>query len=40
MLFSEKNSQLNLEYLNLKIGGKTIEQVGSDCKEKYFKFAS
>ena len=38
MLFSEKNSQLNLQYLNLKIGDQNIEQVGSECKKKYFKF--
>ena len=35
ILFTEKN--LNTE-LNIKIGGKFIDQVGSNCKEKYFKF--
>ena len=35
MLFSDKNLQTNI---NLKIGGKTVEQVGQNCKEKYFKF--
>ena len=35
MLFSEKNIQPNLE---LFIGGKSIEQVGTGCKERYFKF--
>ena len=36
--FSEKNAKLNLENLQLKIGEQTIEQVGSNCNEKYFKF--
>ena len=38
MLFSEKNTQINLQYLHLKIGDKNVEQVGSKCNEKYFKF--
>ena len=38
MLFSDKNAQINLQYLNLKIGDKLVEQVGTNCKEKYFKF--
>ena len=38
MLFSERNAQVNLQYLNLKIGDKIVEQVGTNCKEKYFKF--
>ena len=38
MVFSEKNTKLNLQYLNLKIGDKIIDQVGTDCKEKHFKF--
>ena len=38
MLFCDKKSQINLQYLNLKIGDKLIEQVGTNCKEKYFKF--
>ena len=36
MLFSDKT--LQLQGLNLKIGDQNIEQVGSNCKEKYFKF--
>ena len=38
MLFSEKNTQINLQFLHLKIGDKNVEQVGSKCNEKYFKF--
>ena len=38
MVFSQKDMDLNLLGLNLKICGKVIEQVGSQCKEKYFKF--
>ena len=38
MLFSEKNDKINLQNKNLKIGEQMIEQVGSNCKEKYFKF--
>ena len=38
MLFCDKKSQINLQYLNLKIGDKIIEQVGTNCKDKYFKF--
>ena len=36
MLFSEKS--LQLQDVTLKIGNQTIQQVGSNCKEKYFKF--
>ena len=35
MLFSDKNLKPDI---NLHIGGKSIEQVGTGCKEKYFKF--
>ena len=35
MIFSDKNVQTQLE---LRIGGKSIEQVGTGCKEQYFKF--
>ena len=38
MLFSEKNDKINLHNKNLKIAEQMIEQVGSNCKEKYFKF--
>ena len=38
MLFSDKNAQINLQYLNIKIGDKLVEQVGTNCNEKYFKF--
>ena len=38
MMFSEKNAQINLQDLHLKIGGKIVEQVGSNSNEKYFKF--
>ena len=30
--------QLESQNLTLKIGDKLIEQVGNNCKEKYFKF--
>ena len=36
MLFSDKT--LQLQGLNLRIGDQNIEQVGSNCKDKYFKF--
>ena len=38
MLFKGKSEQINLEGLQLKIGDQLIDQVGTDCKEKYFKF--
>ena len=36
MMFSDKN--LDIGTNTLKIGDQTIEQIGSNCKEKYFKF--
>ena len=36
MIFSDKNLETGTH--NLKIGNQTIEQVGTNCKEKYFKF--
>ena len=38
MLFSEKDILLNALGLKLEIGEEVIEQIGSACKEKYFKF--
>ena len=38
MLFEGKNERTDLQGLDLKIGNQIIEQVGSNCKEKYFKF--
>ena len=38
MLFKGKSEQINLEGLQLKIGDQLIEQVGTECKEQYFKF--
>ena len=38
MLFSDKDINLNALGLKLKIGDSDIEQVGSKCKEKYFRF--
>ena len=38
MLFNGRNPQLNLQGLHLKICDQVIAQVGSECKEKYFKF--
>ena len=36
MVFTEKNSKISNN--NLKFGDTIIEQIGTDCKEKYFKF--
>ena len=36
MIFSEK--QTNIENNTLKIGNTNIEQIGTNCKQKYFKF--
>ena len=36
MVFSETNTKIGNN--SLKIGGTTIDQIGSNCKEKYFKF--
>ena len=36
MIFSDKNLEPGIHKLN--IGNQTIEQVGTNCKEKYFKF--
>ena len=36
MMFSDKN--LDIGTNTLQIGDQTIEQIGSNCKEKYFKF--
>ena len=38
MLFEAKNEKSILEGLSLKIDEKSIDQVGTNCKEKYFKF--
>ena len=38
MLFSDKDINLNALGLKLKIGDSDIEQVGSKCKDKYFRF--
>ena len=38
MLFSDKNLQTEISNLQIKIGGKNVDQVGTYCKEKYFKF--
>ena len=38
MFFSEKNTKVDLQYLHLKIAEKLVEQVGTNCKEKYIKF--
>ena len=37
MLLKGKSEQINLEGLQLKIGDQLIDQVGTDCKEQYFK---
>ena len=36
MLFSDQN--LPTSTYNLKIGNQIVDQVGTNCKEKYFKF--
>ena len=38
MIFQEKNTQIDLQGLNITIGNKIVEHVGTNCKEKYFKF--
>ena len=38
MMFSDKDIDLLSMAQNLKIGNQIIEQIGSKCKEKYFKF--
>ena len=38
MLFEGKKEKTNLEGLDLKIDDKIIDQVGSNCEEKVFKF--
>ena len=36
MMFSDKNLDIGTNIL--KIGNQTIEQIGTNCEEKYFKF--
>ena len=36
MLFSDSNSSIGTN--QLKIGNQIIEQIGTNCKEKYFRF--
>ena len=38
MLFQEKENNSNVGTLQLKLGNKIVEQVGTNCPEKYFKF--
>ena len=38
MLFQDKKLNSNANTLQIKIGEQIVEQVGSNCKEKYFKF--
>ena len=38
MLFEGKNQKTNIEGLSLLIDNKEIDQVGSNCKQKYIKF--
>ena len=38
MFFSDKDNDLNALGLKLRIGDADIEQIGSKCKEKYFRF--
>ena len=38
MLFSGQSKIHDLGDLKLKINGKDIDQIGNNCKDKYFKF--
>ena len=38
MLFQDKKLNSNVNTLQIKIGEQIIDQVGSNCTEKYFKF--
>ena len=38
MLFQEENNNSNVDTLQLKLGNKIVEQVGTNCTEKNFKF--
>ena len=38
MLFLDKNQTNSVNPFQIKIGDKIVEQVGTNCKEKYFKF--
>ena len=38
ILFRSKNIKVNFDNLNLEIGNKKIERIGSECKNKSFKF--
>ena len=38
MMFSEKNANYDLQGMNLKLDDKFVDRVGTNCKEKYFKF--
>ena len=38
MLFEGKHTKTNLQGLSHTIGGQMIDKVGTNCKEKYFKF--
>ena len=38
MLFTEKNANVDLQGLNVKISNIPVERVGTNCKDKYFKF--
>lgn len=38
MLFSGQKNVIDLDNLNLQIDGKYVDQIGNNCKDKYFKF--
>ena len=38
MVFSGQNKNIDLQDLKIKIDGKVVEQIGNNCKDKYFKF--
>jgi hypothetical protein len=38
MLFTEKNANVDLQGLNVRISNIPVDRVGTNCKDKYFKF--
>ena len=38
MIFSGHNKDIDLNNLSIQIDDKKVEQIGNNCKEKYFKF--
>ena len=38
MLFTGQRNNTDIQNLEIKKDGKLVEQIGNNCKEKYFKF--